>query len=150
METLKIKKLDESAVLPIRATPGSAGVDLSALLKVPLTINPGEIKLIPTGLAAEISPGFAGFIFGRSGLGVKHGIAPINAVGVIDSDYRGQIGVGLVNHSDEAYTIQPGERIAQMIILPVCTARIVEVGCLSDTDRGESGFGSTGKDGALV
>jgi len=101
--------------------------------------------LVPTGIAVEIAPGWAGFVFGRIGLGIRYGVSPANAVGVIDSDYRGEVKVGLVNHGLADYTIQPGERIAQLVLLPVALAEIVEVGALSDTSRGEGGFGSTGK-----
>ena len=131
--------------LPQRQTEGSAGYDLQACIPEPVTLSPGESAVFPTGLAAEIPGGFAGMIFTRSGLGVKHGVAVSNGVGVIDSDYRGELHVGLRNHSREPYTVQPGERIAQLILLPVGLATVVEVSELSSTQRGEGGFGSTGK-----
>jgi len=145
MNTLKVKKLHPKAVLPRRATPGSAGADLCACLEQPLLLPAGEMRLIPTGVAVEIAPGWAGFVFGRSGLGIKHGIAPSNAVGVIDADYRGEIKVGLINHGKQDYVIQPEERIAQLILLPVSLAEIVEARELSGTVRGDGGFGSTGQ-----
>ena len=143
-QILKIKKLREEAVLPERKTPGSAGYDLCACIAGDFTIEPGELVILPTGLAAEIPEGCAGMIFTRSGLGVKHGIAVSNGVGVIDSDYRGEIHVGLRNNSQIAYTISPGERIAQLIVMPVCLPEVVEIEELSETERGTGGFGSTG------
>ena len=120
METLKIKKLDPDAKVPERATSGSAGLDLCALLKEPLTLSCGDTAVIPTGLAIEIpSSEYAAFIFARSGLSVKHGIGLLNSVGVIDSDYRGELKVGVINQKRESYTIMPGERIAQLVIMPV-------------------------------
>lgn len=143
-QILKIKKLREEAVLPERKTPGSAGYDLCACIAGDFTIEPGELVILPTGLAAEIPEGCAGMIFTRSGLGVKHGIAVGNGVGVIDSDYRGEIHVGLRNNSRTAYTISPGDRIAQLIVMPVCLPEVVEIEELSETERGAGGFGSTG------
>ena len=145
MQTLNVKKLNPLATLPSRGTPQSAGADLHACLEAPLTLPCGGIEIIPTGIAVEITPGWAGFVFGRSGLGARHGICPANAVGVIDSDYRGEVKVALINHGGADYTIQPGERIAQLVLLPVALAEIVETGALSDTSRGAGGFGSTGK-----
>lgn len=146
METLKIKKLDPDAKVPERATSGSAGLDLCALLNEPLTLSCGDTAVIPTGLAIEIpSSEYAAFIFARSGLSVKHGIGLLNSVGVIDSDYRGELKVGVINQKRESYTIMPGERIAQLVIMPVSCMPVCEVSELSDTDRGEGGFGSTGK-----
>lgn len=141
---LRIKKLREEAVLPERKTPGSAGYDLCACVAADFTIEPGELAIFPTGLAAEVPEGCAGLIFTRSGLGVKHGITVANGVGVIDSDYRGEIHVGLRNSSKTAYTVSPGERIAQMIIMPVCLPEVQEIEELSETQRGAGGFGSTG------
>ncbi|MCL2579045.1 MAG: dUTP diphosphatase [Oscillospiraceae bacterium] len=145
MNLLKVKKLSDRAVLPTRATEQSAGADLHACLESPLLLPAGGMAVVPVGIALEISPGWAGFVFGRSGLGIKHGIVPSNAVGVIDADYRGQVQVGLINHGKEDYLIQPGERIAQLILLPVGMAKIVEAQILSDTTRGTGGFGSTGR-----
>lgn len=142
---LRMKKVRKQAPLPQRQTEGSAGYDLCACVEEPVTLLPGEAFIFPTGLAAEIPHGCAGMIFTRSGLGVKHGVAVRNGVGVIDSDYRGEIHVGLQNFSQEPYTIQPGERIAQLILMPVYLPPVVEVEELSQTQRGSGGFGSTGK-----
>ncbi len=142
---LKIKRLRREAVLPERKTPGSAGYDLCACVAQDFTIEPGELAIFPTGLAAEIPSGCAGMIFTRSGLGVKHGVAVANGVGVIDSDYRGEIHVGLRNSSQIPYTVRPGERIAQLIIMPVCLPEVEEAAELSETQRGTGGFGSTGQ-----
>ena len=146
MEQLKCKKMREGAILPSRATDGSAGYDLYACILEPLRI-PGRGRVsVPTGIAIAIpDPNFAAFVFGRSGLGIKYGITPSNAVGVIDSDYRGEIIVGLSNHSDDDYIIQPGERVAQMLILPILIPELVECTELPETRRGAGGFGSTGK-----
>ena len=144
--TLKIKKMRDGAKLPKRATAGSAGYDLSACVEQPLTIEAGKRALIPTGIAAALPENTVGLVFGRSGLGIRHGLAPSNAVGVIDSDYRGEIMVGLSNHSDADYTIEPGERVAQLVIVPVFTPDIEEADELTDTERSAGGFGSTGKE----
>lgn len=142
---LKIKRLRPTAQIPKNATAGSAGYDLCADLDAPAVIAPGETVKIPTGLAMAVEPGYAGFVFARSGLGIKHGIVPANCVGVIDSDYRGEVLVGLHNHSREAFTVQPGDRVAQLVLLPVHTPGIEECGELDETGRGAGGFGSTGK-----
>lgn len=142
---VKVKKLKENAIIPKRATIGSAGADLYACIDKPITISPGDLVMIPTGIAIELeSSDCAAFLFARSGLGVKHGITLSNGVGVVDSDYRGEVCVGLCNISNESYTIDIGERIAQMVIMPVMGAKFVEANELSDTIRGEGGFGSTG------
>ena len=146
MMELKIKKLREGAKIPQRATPGSAGMDLYACLDAPVTLAPGQLAVVPTGLAMELPDnGCAAFLYARSGLGVKHGVCLSNGVGVIDSDYRGEVCAGLCNVSDKPYVIEPGERVAQMVIAPVFTPEIREVGALSDTERGAGGFGSTGR-----
>ena len=143
---LHIKKMREGAAIPQRATSGSAGVDLCACIDAPLPIPARGSVTIPTGIAIAIGrPDVAAFVFGRSGLGIRHGIVPSNAVGVIDSDYRGEIMVGLSNHSDTGYTVQPGERIAQMVLMPVFLPQIEECELLPVTQRGEGGFGSTGR-----
>lgn len=143
---LKIKKLKENAKIPKRATNGAAGMDLSACIEQAVTLMPQQLAVVPTGFAIELPDNqSAAFLYARSGLGVKHGICLANGVGVIDSDYRGEICVGLCNVSDKPYVIEPGERIAQMVIAPVCTPEIEETTELSDTARGEGGFGSTGK-----
>ena len=143
---LNIKLLSPKAVLPKYATPGSAAMDLTACMDAPVTIAPRQLVTIPTGIAIALpSADYVALIFARSGLGVKHGIALSNGVGVIDSDYRGELKVGLTNLSDTPYTIQPGDRVAQLAILPVTQPTVVQVAELDETDRGTGGFGSTGK-----
>ena len=145
MEVLKIKKVQENAVIPKRATEGSAGLDLCACIDAPLTLSGGDTALIPTGLAIELpSSQYGAFVFARSGLSIKHGIGLLNAVGVIDSDYRGEIKVGVINQVKEPYTIEPGERIAQLVIMPVATLPVEEAQTLGESERGAGGFGSTG------
>ena len=142
---LKIKKVNENAKIPFRATQGSAGMDLCACIDTPLTLKGGETAVIPTGIAIALPSNEMGaFVFARSGLAIKHGIGLLNSVGVIDSDYRGEIKVGVINQISEPYTIEPGERIAQLVIMPVCPPEPVEAENLDDTARGEGGFGSTG------
>jgi dUTP pyrophosphatase len=132
--------------LPHYATPGSAGLDLRACLDAALVLNPGETQLIPTGLAIHLAdPGYAAVILPRSGLGHKHGVVLGNLVGLIDSDYQGQLMVSAWNRGKEAFTIQPFERIAQMVIVPVVQAQFRVVDEFGDSARGEGGFGSTGK-----
>ena len=144
--SLRIKRMRPEAVLPFRGMPGSAGMDLCACLEEPVTIAPGGLVKIPTGIAAALpGPELAIFLFARSGLGVKHGICLSNGVGVVDSDYRGEICVGLCNVGKEPYTVQPGERIAQMVVMPVALLPVVETAELDETARGAGGFGSTGK-----
>ena len=146
MDVLKIKKVRENAVVPKRATAGSAGMDLYACIDAPVTVMPHECVKIPTGIAIALpSPLFGAFIFARSGLSINHGLAPANCVGVVDSDYRGEVLVGLVNQFNEPYTIEPGERVAQLVIMPVSLMDTQECDELDDTDRGAGGFGSTGK-----
>jgi len=145
MMTLPVRRLRPGAQLPARATAASAGMDLCACLSEPMTIPAGQTKTVPTGIAVALPEGTAGFVYARSGLGVRHGIAPANAVGVIDADYRGEILVGLHNHSGADYTVQPGERIAQFVVAPVWSAVVEECAVLPDTERGEGGFGSTGR-----
>ena len=146
METIQIKRLREDAVLPKRGSAGAAGMDLCACLEKPLTIEPGALCKIPTGIAIALpNENCAAFLFARSGLGVKHGICLSNGVGVVDSDYRGELQVPLVNLSREPYTVAPGERIAQLVVAPVCLPVVEEVEELTQTARGEGGFGSTGK-----
>ena len=143
---LKINKLKENAKIPKRATTGSAGMDLYACIDKPITLAPGQLAIVPTGIAIALPDNTcAAFLYARSGLGVKHGICLSNGVGVIDSDYRGEICAGLCNVSDKTYTIEPDERVCQMVIAPVLTPDVVEASELDDTDRGEGGFGSTGK-----
>ncbi|MBO5333924.1 MAG: dUTP diphosphatase [Clostridia bacterium] len=145
MKELKIKKVRENAKLPTRATVGSAGMDLYACIDEPITLNGGDKAVIPTGIAIGLSsPEYAAFVYARSGLAIKHGIGLLNSVGVIDSDYRGEICVGVINQLKEPYTIVPFERIAQMVIQPVALPELLEVDDLDETDRGAGGFGSTG------
>lgn len=145
MNTILVKKLRENAVLPTYGSVGAAGADLYACLDAPVTIEAGETAFIPTGLAMQIPEGCAGLVHARSGLASKRGLAPANKVGVIDSDYRGEITVALHNHSAQAQTIAHGERIAQMLIMPVFTLCYTQTDTLDDTARGSGGFGSTGK-----
>ena len=141
---VKIKKLNENARVPVYSTEFSAGADLYALLEAPLTVKKGETKLIKTGLSMEIPVGYVGLIYARSGLATKKGLAPANKVGVIDSDYRGEIMVALYNQSEVEQTVENGERIAQMVIAPFIQAEFQVQDELTDTVRGEGGFGSTG------
>lgn len=142
---LLVRRLRPQAELPFRATDGSAGFDLSACISEPICLKPGQRALIPTGIAAAIPPGAAGMIYARSSLGVKHGVALSNGVGVIDSDYRGEIHVGLHNFSQETYIVHPGERIAQLVLHPVLLPEVEETQLLDETIRGAGGFGSTGR-----
>ncbi len=141
---VKIKKLSESAVIPTYGSPYAAGADLYACIENEEIIKPGETKLIKTGLSLELPVGYAAFIYARSGLASKRGLAPANKVGVVDCDYRGEVMVALHNHSLVDQAISPKERIAQMVIAPYITAEFLETDTLSETVRGEGGFGSTG------
>ena len=143
---LNIKKLNENAVIPTYGSEFAAGADLYACTNgETVVIESGETKLIKTGLAMEIPEGYAGLIYARSGIANKRGLAPSNKVGVVDSDYRGEILVSLHNHSNETQSIADGERIAQMVITPFLKVEYNEVEEISETVRGEGGFGSTGK-----
>lgn len=143
---LKIKKLNENAVIPECATSGSAGMDLSACIDSDVIIEPGEIRLIPTGIAAAPDTNeCALMIYPRSGLASKFGIALANCVGVVDSDYRGEIKVPLINHGHESFTVTHGMRIAQMIMTPVIIPEIQVTDKLDETERNSGGFGSTGQ-----
>lgn len=145
MPKIAVKKLNERAVLPTYGSVFSAGADLYATEETPVTFLPHETKLIHTGLAMEIPEGYAGLIYARSGLATKRSLAPANKVGVVDSDYRGEIMVALHNHSETPQTIEAGERIAQLVIAPFLKAEFEETDELSETVRGEGGFGSTGR-----
>lgn len=145
MDNIRVKKLNDKAILPTYGSVEAAGADLYACLDDVITIAPGQTVFVPTGIAMEVPKGCAGLIYARSGLACKRGLAPANKVGVIDSDYRGQIIVALHNHGQEMQTISHGERVAQMVITPVLTPAYEEVPELDDTDRGVGGFGSTGK-----
>ena len=142
--TIEIKKINENAVIPKYGTDFSAGADLYALTDETLTIAPGESLLIHTGISVAIPEGLVGLIFGRSGMACKRGLAPANKVGVIDSDYRGEIMVCLHNHGNVSQTVENGERIAQIAFLPYYTADFKLVDELDETVRGAGGFGSTG------
>ena len=145
MESIHVKRLNANAKLPTYGSAEAAGADLYACLEETVSILPGESVWIPTGIALEVPKGCAGLIYARSSMGVKRGLAPANKVGVIDSDYRGEIKVVLLNHSKEPQTVENGERIAQFIVTPVLTPEYEEVDTLTDTNRGIGGFGSTGK-----
>ncbi len=145
MTVLKIQRLEHNKILPEYKTDGAAGMDLCAAISEPITLEPLERTLIPTGLKIELEHGYEAQIRPRSGMSIKHGITLINCVGTIDEDYRGEVCVAVVNISNQAYTIQPDERIAQMVITSYEQAQIEVVTELSDTERGEGGFGSTGK-----
>lgn len=141
-----ILKKRENVEVPYRATNGSAGLDLCAAINEKITITPGDLVSIPSGIAIALpNENYVALVFARSGLGVKHGITLSNGVGVIDSDYRGEIFVGLCNLSKEPYEIAPGERIAQLIFLPLANLPLLQKDILEPTERNEKGFGSTGK-----
>jgi len=148
MTTLRIQRLShaEGLELPAYQTSGSAGLDLRAAVAedAPITLRPGQRALVPTGLKIALDPGFEAQVRPRSGLALKHGVTCLNAPGTIDSDYRGEVGVMLINHGDQAFVIRRGERIAQMVIAAHAQAVVVEVQSLDDTIRGAGGFGSTG------
>ena len=141
---MNVKKLKENAKIPTYGSEYAAGADLYACLDEDLTIEPHETKMVPTGLAMEIPVGYAGLIYARSGLASKKGLAPANKVGVVDSDYRGEVMVALHNHTNEAKTIEKDERIAQLVVAPFLKVDFNVVDDLDETDRGEGGFGSTG------
>lgn len=144
MKEVSVKLLREQAKMPVYATSGAAGADLCACLDAAVEIAPGETKLIPIGIAMAVPEGYAALVFARSGLATKRHLAPANKVGVIDSDYRGEFFVPLHNHGKEVQTVEPGERIAQMILVPYLTAEFVAVESLDETERAAGGFGSTG------
>lgn len=143
MKEIKIK-LTRGAQIPKYATNGSAAVDLCAMIDSPITLAPGERALIPTGITLSIPDGYVGIVAARSGLACKKGICLSNGIGVIDSDYRGEISVGLFNSSKDEFTVERGERIAQLMFVPVESAVFVSTDSLDETERGEGGFGSTG------
>ena len=145
MNPIRVKILREGAILPTYGSAGAAGADLYACIPAAVTIAPGETAFIPTGIAMEVPESCAGLIYARSGLACKRGLAPANKVGVVDSDYRGEVTVALHNHGQMAQTIENGDRIAQMLITPVLTPAYELVQELSDTTRNIGGFGSTGK-----
>ena len=145
MSTMRVKKLRENAMIPTYGSVEAAGADLYACLEGEVVIDPGKTVFVPTGIAMEVPKGYAGLIYARSSLGTKRGLAPANKVGVIDSDYRGEVMVALHNHGLESQVIAHGERIAQLLVTPVLAPSFVLCEDLTDTDRGTGGFGSTGK-----
>ncbi|MFI3313188.1 MAG: dUTP diphosphatase [Eubacteriales bacterium] len=144
MHNISVKKLDEKATLPIYGSEFAAGADLCACLETAVTIEAGETAFIHTGLAMEISMGYGGFVYARSGMACKRGLSPANKVGVIDADYRGEVMVALYNHGTTAQTIEHGDRIAQLVVAPFLKVAFTEAEELSNTVRGAGGFGSTG------
>ena len=144
MIDVKIKYLSDKATEPRYATDGSLGMDLSAALSEPVVIKPGESVAVPTGIAIQIPDGWGAFVFPRSGLSLKSGITMCNCVGVIDTDYTGELKAAVINVSDKEFTVNSGDRIAQLVFLPVEKARLVSAEELDNTDRGDGGFGSTG------
>ncbi|MDY3761169.1 MAG: dUTP diphosphatase [Eubacteriales bacterium] len=144
-KAVKIKKLNARATVPTYGSSSAAGADLYACLGSSVLIKPSETAMIPTGLALEIPDGYVGLIYARSGLACREGLAPANKVGVIDSDYRGEIVVALFNHSSEERTVEDGQRVAQLVITPYVTADFILSDKLGNTERGSGGFGSTGK-----
>lgn len=141
---MQVKKLDPKAKLPTYGSALAAGADLYVCLEEPVTIQPGQTVLLPTGISIAVPEGYAGMVFARSGLASKQGLAPANKVGVIDADYRGPVMVALHNHSQEPRTVNHGDRVAQLVIMPVLTPELEEVAELDETQRGAGGFGSTG------
>ena len=144
MVEIKVKKLHPQAVVPVYMTAHAAGMDLCTVIDEPMVLEPGERVLLPTGLAMEIPPGYEGQVRARSGLALKKGLALVNSPGTIDADYRGEIGVIIINHGKEPVEFQPGDRIAQLIIAPVTRATLVVVEVLNDSVRSVGGFGHTG------
>jgi dUTP pyrophosphatase len=140
---VEVRRLQSEAILPRYQTPDAAGMDLHAV--APMTIAPGATAAIPTGLAMAIARGYEGQVRPRSGLAIKHAVTVVNAPGTIDSDYRGEVKVLLINHGREPFVINTGDRIAQLVIAPVIQAELVEVQSLTETERGSGGFGSTGR-----
>ena len=142
---MRVKKLRENAIIPTYGSPDAAGADLYACLDADVTIEPGKTVFIPTGLAMEVPKGYAGLIYARSSMGTKRGLAPANKVGVVDSDYRGEVMVALHNHGQQSQVVAHGERIAQLLVTPVLAPAFEECDDLTDTQRGTGGFGSTGR-----
>ena len=142
---MRVKKLRENAIIPTYGSPDAAGADLYACLKADVTIEPGKTVFIPTGLAMEVPKGYAGLIYARSSMGTKRDLAPANKVGVVDSDYRGEVMVALHNHGQQSQVVAHGERIAQLLVTPVLAPAFEECDDLTDTQRGTGGFGSTGR-----
>lgn len=143
--TIKVRILRPGARLPAYLSGGAAGLDLAARLDAPLTILPSARALVPTGLAVEIPSGWEGQVRPRSGLALEHGVTVLNAPGTIDCDYRGEVGILLVNHGAEPFTVADGERVAQLVIARVARARVEEAALLSESERGAGGYGHTGR-----
>ncbi|MDE7306031.1 MAG: dUTP diphosphatase [Clostridia bacterium] len=141
---VSIKKLNDKATIPSYGSEFAAGADIYACIENDIQVKPHQTVVVPTGIAIELPLGYAGLIYARSGLATKKGLAPANKVGVVDCDYRGEVKVALHNHSEEVQTVAVGERVAQLVIAPYLTAEFVEKEILSETVRGEGGFGSTG------
>ena len=144
MIQVKIKKLHPQAVIPAYMTEHAAGLDLCTVIEAPVVLAPGERTLLPTGLAMEIPPGFEGQVRPRSGLALKQGVSLVNSPGTIDADYRGEIGIIIINHGAEPVEFLPGDRVAQLIIAPVTQAILLEADELNDSVRSSGGFGHTG------
>jgi len=144
MIQIRVKKLHSQAIVPVYMTEHAAGMDLCTVVDEPVVLAPGERALLPTGLAMEIPPGYEGQVRPRSGLALKKGIALVNSPGTIDADYRGEIGIIIINHGSEPVEIMPGDRVAQLIVAPVTRAVLIEVEDLTDTGRNSGGFGHTG------
>jgi len=144
VSVLRVRRLSAQAVLPAYATEAAAGLDLAAALERPLTLAPGDRALVPTGLSIELPAGHEGQVRPRSGLAVKHGVTVLNAPGTVDEDYRGEVKVALINHGREPFVVEPGMRVAQLIVAPVARVSVVEAEELRATTRGEGGFGHTG------
>ena len=144
---IEFRKLRPEAQIPQYMTDLAAGLDIQAQPVEPVELHPGERCLLPTGLAVAVPPGYEIQVRPRSGLAIKHGIALVNSPGTIDADYRGEIGIILINHGQEVFIINPGDRIAQLVVAPVCQAELIEVEQLSKTVRGAGGFGHTGQRG---
>ncbi len=144
MIQIKVKKLHPNALVPVYMTEHAAGMDLCTVVDEPVVLAPGERALLPTGLAMEIPAGYEGQVRPRSGLALKKGIALVNSPGTIDADYRGEIGIIIINHGSEPVEFMPGDRVAQLIIAPVTRAALIEVEDLNDTGRNSGGFGHTG------
>jgi dUTP pyrophosphatase len=145
MNTLKVKRLSAGAVLPAYAHPGDAGLDLCAA--VPASLDPGERKLIGTGISIELPPNTEGNVRPRSGLALKHGVTVLNSPGTIDCGYRGEVGIILINHGTARFDVLPGMKIAQLVVAPCMTVGVQETSDLADSARGQGGFGSTGSQG---
>lgn len=143
--TIEVRRLRPQAILPVYMTDLAAGMDLHAALEAPIRLAPGTRTLVPTGLAMAIPPGFEGQVRPRSGLALRQGVTLVNAPGTIDADYRGEVAVIVINHGQEVFEIANGERIAQLVVAPVCRAQLTEVAELSATARDQGGFGHTGR-----